>query len=98
MRSQFLVLSLGALSLAIVTIPATSHAQQGVPTANVTTCGPAFHYGQDQAERARSLILACVKQCGEVLDPLPKPGDPMFQICEDARLHPDPNRAQWYKV
>jgi len=98
MRTYIRALGMGVVAVAIGTGEQASQAQSSVPPANATTCGPVFHYGDAEANNARSLVEACARHCRELLDPLPKRDDPMFDMCEDARLHPDPHRAQWYKV
>lgn len=85
------------LASAIGTAEQPSLAPSPVPRVNLTNCAPVFHYWDQQAEHARGLILACAQHCEEILDP-PKREDPMFNMCEDARLSPDPRRPGWYKV
>lgn len=88
----------GILASAIGAGEQVSLAQSPVPPVNLTTCAPVFHYRDQRADQARSLIVACAKHCKEILDPTPKREDPMFNTCEEARLNPDPRRPSWYMV
>lgn len=91
-------LEVGILTTMALGQQASLAQQSPQPPVDLRTCAPVFHYWGQQADQARSVILECAKRCGELLDPTPRREDPMFNMCEDARLNPDPRRPSWYKV